>query len=192
MRRGCRHGPLRVCNGRDGESSPEMPDDSRSVEEQVLVRELGRLGAAGGAAGGAIGGGRAGRFGGSRGGRHGAELAAKRIRTDQCEMAVESHTSPDDVLRAASLVLARLGRLLDDVPSPDAEVWGLLGGGAGGLNPVVVRVSADPVGDGGCRAVVRACAKEGLIKQRAAQKTAARVRDELLGRGDDTRGRVDL
>jgi len=63
--------------------------------------------------------------------------------------------------------------------SPADEVWAVVGGGAGGLNPVVVRVVADRLGEGGCRAVVRACAKEGLIKQRAAQKTAARVRDEL-------------
>ena len=155
-------------------------EDPRSVEEQVLVRELGRLGAAGGAAGGAIGGGRAGRLGGGRGGRHGAERAAKRIRTDECEVAVECDTSPDEVLRAASAVLARLGRLLDDVPQSPAEVWAVVGGGAGGLNPVVVRVAADELGEDGCRAVVRACAKEGLIKQRAAQTTAARVRDELI------------
>jgi hypothetical protein len=169
-------------------------DDPRSVEEQVLVRELGRLGAAGGAAGGAIGGGRAGRVGGRRGGRSGAELAAKRIRTDRCELTVECDMSPDEVLRAASGLLAGMGRLLDDVPPSAArdEVWALVGGGAGGLNPVVVRVAADRLGDAGCRAVVRACAKEGLIKQRAAQKTAARVRDALVGRGDDRKGRVDL
>jgi hypothetical protein len=149
-------------------------EDPRSVEEQVLVRELGRLGAAGGA----IGGGRAGRLGGGRGGRFGAERAAKRLRTDQCEVAVECDTSPDEVLRAASDVPARLGRLLDDVPASHAEVW--VGGGAGGLNPVVVRVAADRLGEGRCRPVVRGCAKEGLIKQRTAQKTAARVRDELI------------
>ncbi|HKE78875.1 MAG TPA: hypothetical protein VKB54_06190 [Solirubrobacteraceae bacterium] len=136
-------------------------DESQIVEEQVLVRELGRLG-------------------GGRGGRFGAERAAKRIRTDRCEEALECDTSPDEVLRATAVVLARLGRLLDDAPtSSDEEVWAVVGGGAGGLNPVVVRVEADRLGGGGCRAVVRACAKEGLIKQRAAQKTAARVRDEL-------------
>jgi hypothetical protein len=118
--------------------------------------------------------------GGGRGGRFGAERADKRLRTDECEVAVESDTGPEEVLRAASVVLARLGRLLDDVPSSDAEVWAVVGGGAGGLNPVVVRVAADRLGEGGCRAVVRACAKEGLIKQRAAQKTAARIRDELI------------
>jgi hypothetical protein len=61
-------------------------------------------------------------------------------------------------------------------PSSDTEVWALVGG----LNPVVVRVATDRLGEGGCCAVVRACAKEGLIEQRAAQKTAARVRDELI------------
>jgi hypothetical protein len=165
-------------------------DDPRSVEEEVLVRELGRLGAAGGAAGGAIGGGRAGGLGGARGGRSGAERAAKRIRTDRCELTFESDTSPDEMLRTASGLLAGMGQLLDDVPAAPAgdEVWALVGGGAGGQNPVVVRLGADRLGDGGCRAVIRTCAKEGLIKQRAAQKTAARVRDELVSRGDDRTG----
>jgi hypothetical protein len=79
---------------------------------------------------------------------------------------------PEDVLSLAARVLSQEGSLLDEElpPLEHAEVWGLVGVGAGGLNPAVVRVAAIPDGEGGSRTIVRAAAKEGLIKQRGGQR----------------------
>nr|BFE59379.1 hypothetical protein GCM10020063_039050 [Dactylosporangium thailandense] len=49
------------------------------------------------------------------------------------------------------------------------------GGGTGNLNPVVVTVVAARSGEHSTAVHVRAVAKEGLIKQRAAHKTAERI-----------------
>jgi hypothetical protein len=157
-------------------------DEAQDLERQILVRALGELGADAGAFGGRLGAGLAGRLGGRRGGERGATGAARRLREDRCELSIELDMAPEDVLSMAAEVLAHEGSLLDDeLPALEhIEVWGLVGVGVGGLNPAVVRVAAIPAGQGGSTAIVRAAAKEGLIKQRGGQKAAARVRDALL------------
>jgi hypothetical protein len=157
-------------------------DEARDLERQILVRALGEIGADAGAFGGRLGAGLAGMLGGRRGGERGATRAAQRLREDRCELSIDLAMRPEEVLNIAAQVLAHEGSLLDDeLPALEhAEVWGLVGVGAGGLNPAVVRVTAIPAGGGGSTTIVRATAKEGLIKQRGGQKAAARVRDALL------------
>jgi hypothetical protein len=157
-------------------------DEAQDLERKILVRALGELGAHAGGFGGRLGAGLAGRLGGRRGGERGATYAAHRLREDRCELSIELDMAPEDVLRLAADVLAHEGSLLDDeLPALEhIEVWGLVGVGAGGLNPAVVRVAAIPAGEGGSTVIVRGAAKEGLIKQRGGQKAAARVRDALL------------
>jgi hypothetical protein len=53
--------------------------------------------------------------------------------------------------------------------------------GALNMNPTVVRVQARPLTAEVSRVRVRTVAKEGLIKQRAGQQAAARIRDHLTG-----------
>jgi hypothetical protein len=157
-------------------------DEAQDLERQILVRTLGDLGADAGAFGGRLGAGLAGMLGGRRGGERGATRAAQRLREDRCELSIELDMAPEEVLSMAAQVLAHEGSVLDDeLPSLEhAEVWGLVGVGVGSLNPAVVRVAAIPAGEGASRAVVRATAKEGLIRQSGGQKAAARVRDALL------------
>jgi hypothetical protein len=157
-------------------------DEAQDLERQILVRALGELGADAGAFGGRLGAGLAGMLGGRRGGERGATRAAQRLREDRCELSIDLAMRPEEVLNIAAQVLAHEGSLLDDeLPALEhAEVWGLVGVGAGGLNPAVVRVAAIPAAGGGSTTFVRATAKEGLIKQRGGQKAAARVRDALL------------
>jgi len=157
-------------------------DEAQDLERRILVRALGELGADAGAFGGRLGAGLAGMLGGRRGGERGATRAAPRLREVRCELSIELDMPPEDVLSLAAEVLAHEGSLVDDeLPAlAHAEVWGLVGVGAGGLNPAVVRVAAIPAGDGGSTTIVRAAAKEGLIKQRGGQQAAARIRDALL------------
>ena len=157
-------------------------DEAQDLERQILVRALGELGADAGAFGGRLGAGLAGMLGGRRAGERGAAGVARRLREDRCELSIELAMAPEDVLSMAAEVLAHEGSLLDDeLPALEHdEVWGLVGAGAGGLNPAVVRVAAMPAGQGRSTTIVRAAAKEGLIGQRGGQKAAARVRDALL------------
>ena len=53
-------------------------------------------------------------------------------------------------------------------------------GGVANMNPVVVTVTLKAVGPAQTQVKVRAAAKEGLIKQRAGEKTATKVAAALL------------
>jgi hypothetical protein len=157
------------------------------LEDRILVEALGELGAAAGGAGGLLGGGFAGLFGGRGGGRRGTRAAAGELRADRCELALETASSPEAVLRAARQLLNAEGRLIEDdeIPAEPQQVWALVGSGGGAFNPALVRVVARPR-DGGAVVEVRGIAKEGLIKQRGGQRAAAWARDQLrtaLGEG---------
>lgn len=162
-------------------SSAAEPDES-ALEERILAEALGELGETAGGFGGLFSGGLAGGLGGRRGGRRGAAGAAALLRVDRGEHSLELPLSPGEVLQAARDTCAPEGRILDseEIPAEPPQLWALVGSGAGGLNPALVRVIAEPLAGGGCRVVVRAVAKEGLIKQRAGQKTAVWAREGLL------------
>ncbi|WP_046259700.1 hypothetical protein [Streptomyces sp. WM6386] len=57
----------------------------------------------------------------------------------------------------------------------------VVGGGLGGLNPVVVTVRVTRGTEDSSAVRLRAAAKEGLVKQRAGEKTAARLAALLPG-----------
>lgn len=57
----------------------------------------------------------------------------------------------------------------------------VLGGGFGGLNPVVVTVLVTKGAEDSSPVRLRAAAKEGLVKQRAGEKTATRLAALLPG-----------
>jgi hypothetical protein len=104
------------------------------------------------------------------------------MRSDRCEVSIELPVAPEEVRHSAAAALSEEGTLLEELPEgvgSEDEVWGLLGVGLGGLNPVVVRVAASPTAGGHSNAEIRTTAKEGLIKRRWAEKTAARIQDVL-------------
>ena len=85
----------------------------------------------------------------------------------------------------ARQVLGELGRELgvrDDGETADSQVVGIVGAGAGNLNPAVVTVTIRAAGQGSTL-VVRGAAKEGLIKQHAGGKAARRVAEALADTG---------
>jgi hypothetical protein len=160
-------------------------DDAAALEERILVEALGELGGTAGGIGGLFGGGLAGAFGGRAGGRRGAERAARRLKVDRGEQSLDLTDPPGDALRVVRAALGSHGRILDheEIPTAPPQVWALVGSGVGGLNPAVVRVIVEAREGGGSRLSIRAVAKEGLIKQRAGQKSAAWAREELSRAG---------
>ncbi len=136
-------------------------------EEALLASALGSLAASTG-------------FGGAR---RGALFASRYLlRTVAHEVVLTvplpMGTTTDQVER----VLAPLGRILDDpqvAGARERRIRAIVRGGYAGLNPVVVtaRLSPDPAG--GTSVTLRAAAKEGLIKQRSAEKTAKAIAESL-------------
>ncbi|MDX2388930.1 MULTISPECIES: hypothetical protein [unclassified Streptomyces] len=126
--------------------------------------------------------GAAGAVGGGSGGRFGARLAARYLRKDVHETVLTLELPADRAASHVAATLARVGRLLD-APGPDdscgSVVRALVGGGFGGMNPVVVTVTLTPADPGTTTASVRGAAKEGLIKQHAGLKTTRLVTDLL-------------
>ncbi|MFD3548672.1 hypothetical protein ACFWUW_24230 [Streptomyces sp. NPDC058655] len=135
-------------------------------EERILTEALGAAGA----------------LGGGSGGRFGARFAAKRLRTDVHEIDLELEAPLDAAVEHVVGVLAPLGGLVEagsvreSAAGPVVRVVrAVVGGGFANMNPVVVTVSLSAAGQRTTAVSVRGAAKEGLVRQRAGEKTAKRI-----------------
>ena len=142
-------------------------DRDRDAEREQL---LGDGLAEAGSLGGRIGGGAA----AAAGGRLGARAAARRLATSDHEQQIERLDLPAaDAAALAGGVLAQLGQL--EWSEADGQggyaLRGVVGSGWLNMNPTVVDIRLPASGP----AVIRAAAKEGLIKQRTAEKAVRRV-----------------
>ncbi|HEX6500214.1 MAG TPA: hypothetical protein VF054_14465 [Micromonosporaceae bacterium] len=107
----------------------------------------------------------------SRGAGRGARRVARWMRADIFETTVE--LCPP-LTTAADLV----ARTLDNLGTRTAELQAMIGTGAMNLNPTVVTVTLSEDA-GKVIATVRGVAKESLIRQRAGEKAARRVAEQL-------------
>nr|WTB29174.1 hypothetical protein OG781_06410 [Streptomyces sp. NBC_00830] len=115
----------------------------------------------------------------------GGKIASRFLKNDISEFDRELQLGFDLALERVRTVLVELS----PGASPELEEAGtdrvtfrvLTGGGALSMNPVVVTVDATRSGERTTTLHVRAIAKEGLIKQRAGQKTAERIAALLNG-----------
>ncbi|MFI7413225.1 hypothetical protein ACIBU0_31590 [Streptomyces sp. NPDC049627] len=130
-------------------------------EDEILAEELAALGAV-------VGG--SGRL---------TRLVAKLMRKNVHEIDLEMPLPFDDAVSRVANVLGHAGRAvghMQAVSAVDQETIRIVtSGGAGGMNPVVVTAVVTRGGMGSSKVRLRAAAKEGLIKQRAGEKTAARL-----------------
>ncbi|MET9604245.1 hypothetical protein ABZZ17_04160 [Streptomyces sp. NPDC006512] len=139
-------------------------------EDRILADALGSVGA----------------VGGGSGGRFGARLAARYLRKDVHEDVLTLDLPLAEAERHVAATLARIGRLLDP-PPPTGQAAGpvvraLVGGGFAQMNPVLITVTLAGAGPRTTTASLRGAAKEGLIKQRAGQKTTRFVAGLLAPR----------
>ncbi|MFF7723645.1 hypothetical protein ACFZDB_30415 [Streptomyces luteogriseus] len=130
-------------------------------EDQILVEELAALGAVSGGSGRLTG------------------LVARLLRKNAHEIELVIPLPFDEAVQRVVTVLAgagRPGRALQVDSGRDQEMIRVVaGGGVGGLNPVVVTALMRRGTEAGTAVKLRAAAKEGLVKQRAGEKTAARL-----------------
>ncbi|MER6189533.1 hypothetical protein [Streptomyces cyaneofuscatus] len=130
-------------------------------EDKILAEELAALAAVGGGNGSLT------------------RLVAKLMRKNVHEIDLCIPLPFDDAVKRVVKVLGRAGRAVDprhvDSGSNHETIRVVASGGTGGMNPVVVTAVVEKGGESSSKVKLRAVAKEGLVKQRAGEKTAARL-----------------
>lgn len=97
---------------------------------------------------------------------------------------IEVSVSPDaaTVLSEVASLFENEGRIVRDSEagtSPYPRISGVLGSGFLKMNPTLVHVEVVGVTEDACTLLVSGAAKEGLIKQRSAQKAVVRIAEYL-------------
>ena len=146
-----------------------------SKQDDILIRELGKVGS--------LGGGICGGVVGATGGSLGASLAARFLPTEQYQQEVSISRDVKAVLTELASFLASKGRVANDSEAGTSQypkISGIIGSGFLKMNPTMVHVEVIVVENDSCLLLVSGAAKEGLIKQRSAQKAVNRI-VEFLG-----------
>jgi hypothetical protein len=135
-------------------------------EDEILVRALGEVGAAGGALGAPMGGG--------FGGRLGSRFTARFLKTVSQEAELTLHLPLSAAAERVQDVLTAMQHpiIQDSLESMTGQnkITAIAGGGIGNLNPVVITVKLTAHGGRSTAVKIRTAAKEGLIRQRSAEK----------------------
>lgn len=162
----------------DKVSHQKTSTQSNSVcEDQILKKELGKIGLKAGVIGGFIGGGLLGAIGSSLGGKLGASWAASKLKTDEVhdKISIQKnlHTTMTIVLNA----LTSMGTIIDSSEYSDYPVISACcGGGYANMNPAVLCVEFVQNGDEQTNLHISGYAKEGLIKQKTAIKSIEKLK----------------
>lgn len=143
-------------------------------ENAVLERELAKVGAVGGFLGGLVP--------GAIGGYLGAKLSARFLPTQTFSETLQITAGAEQAVRAAFEILRRAGRLTDDASddSNTIRLSGVVGSGKFGMNPAIVVITIGAGPENGSTITIAGAAKEGLIKQRTAEKAVTWVKELFL------------
>ena len=151
-------------------------------EDDLLARELGKVGKAGGKLGSKVFGDS---FPGSVSGLVGylgASLAARFLPTERHQLEIKLRAEPRIVLANVYAFLCSKGEVKDSDElraSPYPTISGLIGSGWFNMNPAIVHAEIVAIDGDVCCVVLTGAAKEGLIKQRTAAKAVNRLAEAL-------------
>ncbi|WDT93014.1 hypothetical protein JDY09_06370 [Thermoleophilum album] len=177
---------------------PAFGEEFERALWDLVSRELGRLGAAGGGFGGALARGPVGGAAGALGGWLGARLSRLFLRRTRAARTLALAVPPERALELARAALEQVGRLERlDVPPPPGDaagsargtaaapaagepprvgpLVGLVRAGSLNTNPAAVAVWARPTEAGASQLELVALAFEGLVKQRTVEGALQRV-----------------
>ena len=106
----------------------------------------------------------------------GAGRVSRQLPKETFETVVEVRGDAAVAVAAFSVAIGRLGKLLGSrQEGPDPMIAGVVGSGFLRLNPAVIEVRFAPLDGGRCWATVIGTAKEGMVKQRTAEKAVQRI-----------------
>ena len=127
------------------------------TEDQVLVREIGKL---------------AGFLGG-----FGTRIAARRLPVEEAEDLLVVDAPLTSVSGNVLLILQSIGRMTDEFASEKTTdtISAIVGSGHMNLNPTIVHVRFIESSDQSTTISLRALAKEGLVKQQSAKRATERI-----------------
>ncbi len=154
-----------------------------NMKNKILEQHLGKIGEEAGAVGGSIGGGPFGRSGGASGGKSGATRAAKKLKTFDFKDKIEYNYPITDAISNSYNIVANLPNLIEiievdantDIPYLSAVV----GSGFGQMNPTIICLEYVSGNAASTTISISASAKEGLIKQKSAQKAVLCIKEML-------------
>jgi hypothetical protein len=138
-------------------------------EDEFLAREIGKVGAFSGA---------------GMGGYWGANLVARFLPKERFQLELELQADPHTVLEKAYAFLSSNGGITDSDELQDSHyptISGVIGSGFWNMNPAILHVEFVAVDGETCRVLLTGAAKEGLIKQRTAEKAVMRLAEALKG-----------
>lgn len=116
------------------------------------------------------------------GSQWGAALAAKYLPTETHSVELEIQSEPQMLLTKIHAYLLSNGRVTESeelAASPLPSIAGVVGSGFMNKNPAIVQAEITEISDSGCKLLLSAAAKEGLIKQHTAEKAVKRLQDHL-------------
>ena len=156
---------------------------NEELTNDILEKQLGKLGARAGAIGGFAGGGLLSSLGGALGGYAGPKWMASRLRTIEYKESMELSCPPEKAIKNATSVLVTMPHFIEWLHDADQSavpfLAALVGSGFGGMNPTVVCLEFIPIDDGNTNVHIAAKAKEGLINQKSAEKAVKNIRKLL-------------
>jgi hypothetical protein len=132
------------------------------LEEDMLVKEIGKL---------------AGFFGGI-----GARMAARRLPVEEYEVSAYLSVSIAEARAKSIRVLQHLDARLEFGFTSDEDAGGIsaiMGSGHLNLNPTIIRMRFIEKSPEATNVLIRALAKEGIIKQHSAEKAGERINNLL-------------
>ena len=151
-------------------------------DDDVLARELGKLGELGAKLSGLISGGSGVGKAGELGGSIGAQFAAKLLPTETYSQVLALKISQERALKLGFSVLTKLGELqTEDSKPPYPLLKAIIRSGFLNMNPAVVYLEILEGDSRKCEVTITGAAKEGLIKQQTAAKAVRRVASALSG-----------
>lgn len=122
-------------------------------------------------------------FSQAAGARLGAEWAAKRLKSERYDRSIAYTADLDTACQDVYEILAGMGEIIETSDEP-LGIAAVVGSGFLNMNPTIVTATFEPEDDAATAIHLSAVAKEGLIKQKSAQKAVDRLIETLAqGRG---------
>jgi len=125
-------------------------------------------------------------FSQAAGARLGAEWAAKRLKSERHDRSIAYMVDIDTACEDVYEILSGMGEIIETSDEP-LGIAAVVGSGFLNMNPTIVTATFAPEDEGATAIHLSAVAKEGLIKQKSAEKAITRLIEILSqGRGQDS------
>ena len=158
------------------------PALGKTTKNLLLEKEIGQLGGKADSIAETSGGMIMGAVCDALGARLGAEWMAKRLKSSEHTDSVVYDSSLSNAVANARIVLSNIGKIVDmEIDHAAPFLAATVGSGFLNMNPAIVCLEFISLDETRTKIVISATAKEGLIKQKTAEKVVAKIKGLLSG-----------